>query len=193
MRVFRWILAALTVSVGFGAFHANVASATSICPSGYCEIVVPPKSCNRVEVINAKRVNLRSSNNFNEGRNVIGVAARGDVFKLRRCTKKGCKVILQTTEGKVGAWIHHDYVSCTTKKRYQECGLYDVTRSADNPNSSSVSTGWSLTNKDGTFRLTLTPPSGNGHHHHHHANPHHGGPLPYGHLWVSFNISASVH
>lgn len=190
MRVFHRFLAVLTVVVGFGALQAPAAGATPVCPTGHCNITTPAETCKRVQVVNAPLVNLRASNDFRHKSNVIGVASRGDVYKLRRCKKDGCKVILQTEEGKLGAWIHRDYVSCTRKKRYQQCGLFSVNQSPRYPVSGGSSSGFSFTTGDGKLRLTLTPPGGGHHHHHHHGG---GGALPYGNLRVSFNISASIH
>ena len=195
MRIFHRILVALTVFVGFGALHTNIASASPPCPSGYCDLVVAPKSCKRVEVINANHVNLRAANAFKSDSNIIGVASRGDVYKLRRCKKDGCKIILQTDQGKVGAWIHRNYVTCTAKKRYQQCGLFSVQQTSRYPSTpasgNTGSHGWSYTSENGNFRLTLTPPAGSRHHHHHHYAGAKG--PPYGNLRISFNIAASVH
>ena len=100
-----------------------MASATPPCAYGTCNLKVAPQSCKRVEVVGAPRVNLRASNAFHSKDNVIGTTYRGDVFALKRCTKKGCKVILESEQGPVGAWIHSNYLSCTGSTAISSAGF----------------------------------------------------------------------
>jgi len=188
----RHSLAVLTVAVGFSAMTATVAHATSPCPSGHCNLQVAPQSCKRVEVINAPRVNLRASNKFRNNSNVIGVAYNHDVFKLKRCTKRGCKIILKTDQGPVGAWIHSNFVSCTRKKKYQQCGLYSVNggQSTLRRNQNYNPHQTTYTSRNGNVRIHIGNGSGGNHHHHHQGS---GQSLSYGQLRINFNISASIH
>lgn len=192
-------VAVLALVTGLSVLTVGVASATSPCPHGNCNLQYAPQSCKRVEVVGAPIVNLRSSNQFHNRSNVIGVTYRNDVFKLKRCTKKGCKIILKTDQGPVGAWIHSNYLSCTRKRKYQQCGLYSVSGGGNNSyvhhqqsygHGGSHTTTW--TNQAGNFRLSITRPNtGYGHGHYHHK------PVPsrpaYGQLYINFNIGASLH
>ena len=202
MSVLNRFLAALTVVVGLSAIHANVATATPPCVSGACNLKVAPQSCKRVEVVGAPRVNLRSSNDFHDSDNVIGVTYRRDVFALQRCTHRGCKVILETERGPVGAWVHSNYLSCTRKHRYQQCGLYEISRPVDygyhshakgHAHGHTHHHGGSrtFTSKNGNFKLTINTP-GNGSHHHHHHQGYSTPKLSYGQLFINFNIGASL-
>lgn len=214
MRIFHRFLAMLTVVVGLSALQANVATASPPCAYGACNLKVAPQSCKRVEVVGAPRVNLRSSNSFKRKDNVIGVTYRNDVFKLKRCTKKGCKIILQTEQGPVGAWIHSNYLSCTRKHRYQQCGLYRVSRpdshgrhsgshdhshghghTHDHGHVHQQGQGASrtFTSKNGNFRLTINTPgiAPAPHYHNHEAQS---SSVPsYGQLFINFNIAGSLH
>ena len=201
MRFFHRFLAALTVCVGLSALWTNVASATPPCAYGACNLKVAPQSCKRVEVVGAPRVNLRASNAFHSKDNVIGTTYRGDVFALKRCTKKGCKVILESEQGPVGAWIHSNYLSCTRKHRYQQCGLYRISRPyTDGYHSHGVGHGHqhshhhgnshTFTSKNGNFKLTVKTP-GYAEHSHHHQDYSASQPS-YGQLFVNFNIGASL-
>lgn len=187
MRIFHRFLAVLTVVVGLSAIHANVATATPPCVSGACNLKVAPQSCKRVEVVGAPRVNLRSSNAFHRKDNVIGVTYRNDVFKLKRCTQRGCKIILQTEQGPVGAWVHSNYLSCTRKHKYQQCGLYRVSRPDSHGHTHDYGTSRTFISENGNFKLTINTPGTAQHH-----------PVPktsvpsYGQLFINFNITGSL-